>query len=69
MTNIHDPSPVQIPISFDDPVGGGQSNDVYTRIWSCRFSADGNEIVAGGSGKLFGKAFGEALLSVLFISL
>lgn len=24
-------------------------------IWSCKFSADGNEVVAGGDGKIFGK--------------
>ncbi|KAF8079014.1 WD40-repeat-containing domain protein [Lyophyllum atratum] len=55
MTNIHDESPVQIPIPFSDPSrttniwGYGESFG----IWSCRFSADGNEVVAGGSGKIF----------------
>lgn len=52
----------QIPISFADPTtrsspfGYGEGYG----IWSCRFSADGNEVVAGGSGKIFGshmKAF------------
>ena len=46
----------QIPISFADPFtrrspfGYGEGFGV----WSCRFSADGNEVVAGGSGKIFG---------------
>lgn len=45
----------QIPISFADPFtrvspfGYGEGFS----IWSCRFSADGNEVVAGGSGKIF----------------
>ncbi|KAF9556421.1 WD40 repeat-like protein [Agrocybe pediades] len=49
-------SPRQIPIPFADPhsraspfFGLGDSFG----IWSCRFSADGNEVVAGGSGKIF----------------
>ncbi|GLB35784.1 putative WD domain, G-beta repeat [Lyophyllum shimeji] len=55
MTNILDDSPVQTPIPFADPSrsaniwGHGESFG----IWSCRFSADGNEVVAGGSGKIF----------------
>ena len=45
----------QIPISFADPVGRLVfSYDESFGIWSCRFSADGNEVVAGGSGKIFG---------------
>ena len=51
----------QIPISFADPVR--RSSFGYSEslgIWSCRFSADGNEVVAGGSGKIFG------LLKLLF---
>jgi DDB1- and CUL4-associated factor 11 len=39
----------QIPIPFGD-----QRRDARFGIWSCRFSADGNEVVAGGDGKLFG---------------
>jgi WD repeat-containing protein 23 len=52
-----DGNTAQIPIPFADPVsrpspffGYGESFG----IWSCRFSADGNEVVAGGSGKIFG---------------
>ncbi|KAF8910028.1 WD40-repeat-containing domain protein [Gymnopilus junonius] len=51
-----DGSSAQIPIPFSDPTsrhtpyfGYGDSFG----IWSCRFSADGNEVVAGGSGKIF----------------
>lgn len=54
-----DGSSAQIPIPFSDPTsrqtpyfGYGDSFG----IWSCRFSADGNEVVAGGSGKIFGEA-------------
>ncbi|KAH9486363.1 LEC14B-like protein [Psilocybe cubensis] len=43
----------QIPIPFaDHPSGRGHYHSSFG-IWSCRFSADGNEIVAGGDGKLF----------------
>lgn len=45
----------QIPISFADPVR--RSTFSYSEgfgIWSCRFSADGNEVVAGGNGNIFG---------------
>ncbi|KAH6916627.1 WD-repeat-containing protein [Coprinopsis sp. MPI-PUGE-AT-0042] len=38
----------QIPIPFGDA-----RRDSRFGIWSCRFSADGNEVVAGGDGKLF----------------
>ncbi|TFK26708.1 WD40 repeat-like protein [Coprinopsis marcescibilis] len=48
-----DGSSQMIPICFDDP----RRNDSYYGerfgIWSCRFSADGNEVVAGGDGKIF----------------
>ena len=51
----------QIPISFADPVRrSALSYGEGLGIWSCRFSADGNEVVAGGSGKIFG------LLNFLF---
>jgi DDB1- and CUL4-associated factor 11 len=45
----------QIPISFSDPVRRSVfSYGESFGIWSCQFSADGNEVVAGGSGKIFG---------------
>ncbi|KAF9531828.1 WD40-repeat-containing domain protein [Crepidotus variabilis] len=47
----------QTPISFADPRPSSRrapwSYDDRFSIWSCRFSADGNEVVAGGSGKIF----------------
>ncbi|KAJ7069044.1 WD40 repeat-like protein [Mycena belliarum] len=59
MTSTTDPAPTQIPIPFADPpgsrsrnVGGWGGYDGY-RIYSCRFSADGKEIIAGGNGQLF----------------
>ena len=57
MTSTLDDDPVQTPIPFADPPsrstawGSGENFG----IWSCRFSADGHEVVAGGSGKIFGK--------------
>ncbi|KAJ6541801.1 WD40-repeat-containing domain protein [Mycena capillaripes] len=59
MTNTTDPAPSQIPIPFADPPGTRTRNnpwgDTYSsfRIYSCRFSADGNEVIAGGNGQLF----------------
>lgn len=64
MTSTLDGSPTQTPIPFADPIsrhshvwGYGESFG----IWSCRFSADGNEVVAGGSGKIFGTPHFQAL--------
>jgi WD repeat-containing protein 23 len=49
-----DGNDAQIPISFSDPVRRSVFNYGESfGIWSCRFSADGNELVAGGSGKIF----------------
>ncbi|KAF8899131.1 WD40-repeat-containing domain protein [Infundibulicybe gibba] len=56
MTSTLDSSPVQIPIPFADPparASNGWGFGDSFGIWSCRFSADGNEVVAGGSGKIF----------------
>lgn len=39
---------------FGNDRGGNDWHDHYG-IWSCRFSADGKELVAGGSGKIMGK--------------
>lgn len=55
-----DGNSMQIPIPFSDPVS--RTSPLYNfgenfGIWSCRFSADGNEVVAGGSGKIFGQSF------------
>ncbi|EGO04656.1 hypothetical protein SERLA73DRAFT_173890 [Serpula lacrymans var. lacrymans S7.3] len=58
MTSTLDTSPEQIPIRFSDPprrsarLAWGFDDDSFG-IWSCRFSADGREVVAGGSGQIF----------------
>ncbi|KXN88929.1 LEC14B protein [Leucoagaricus sp. SymC.cos] len=59
MTSTRDDSPQQVPIPFSDPAHTrtrygydsyfGESFGIY----SCRFSADGNEVIAGGNGKIF----------------
>lgn len=56
MTSIQESNPTQVPIYFGERRQRDHWGyaDNYS-IWSCRFSADGNEIVAGGSGKLFGE--------------
>lgn len=54
-----DGNSMQIPISFSDPLSRTSPFSGYGEnfgIWSCRFSADGNEVVAGGSGKIFGQS-------------
>ncbi|KAF7347354.1 WD-REPEATS-REGION domain-containing protein [Mycena venus] len=58
MTNTMDPAPAQIPIPFADPAGTRSRRTFWGdegsfRIYSCRFSADGNEVIAGGNGQLF----------------
>ena len=58
MANIFDSSTAQIPIPFSDPAPPW-SRDLWSDvdafgIWSCRFSSDGNEVIAGGAGNLFG---------------
>ncbi|KAH9835897.1 WD40-repeat-containing domain protein [Rhodofomes roseus] len=57
MTTTLDPSPVQHPIRFGESTG----NQVWDYeddfgIWSCKFSADGNEVIAGGSSMIFGNS-------------
>ncbi|KZV94574.1 WD40 repeat-like protein [Exidia glandulosa HHB12029] len=47
-------SPHQTPIRFrSSRWTRGREYDEDVQIWSCRFSADGNEIVAGGSSHIF----------------
>ncbi|KAG6851328.1 hypothetical protein H0H93_005726 [Arthromyces matolae] len=56
MTNISDDSQTQTAIPFSDHRPTNRLAYAYDEsfgIWSCRFSADGNEVVAGGSGKIF----------------
>ncbi|KAF9229038.1 WD40 repeat-like protein [Gyrodon lividus] len=59
MTNTLDSSTAQTPIRFSDQ-GRRQGRSLWGSyhkesfgIWSCRFSADGNEVIAGGSGQIF----------------
>ncbi|KAH9081527.1 WD40-repeat-containing domain protein [Lactarius deliciosus] len=56
MATTLDSSTTQIPLSFADPGPtrrpGFMATDNFG-IWSCKFSADGNEVVAGGDGKIF----------------
>ncbi|KAL4241704.1 DDB1- and CUL4-associated factor [Abortiporus biennis] len=59
MTSTLDSSQVQTPINFADRVRvhrGGRDlwyDDDHYGIWSCKFSADGNEVVAGGREMIF----------------
>ncbi|OJA12343.1 hypothetical protein AZE42_02787 [Rhizopogon vesiculosus] len=57
-STVDSSSTTQTPISFRDPNPRQRSRapfgwDDDFGIWSCRFSADGNEVVAGGSGQIF----------------
>ncbi|KAH9898279.1 WD40 repeat-like protein [Cubamyces lactineus] len=60
MTSTLDSSREQIPISFKDPAPQRSRRTVHPwddddqfGIWSCKFSADGNEVIAGGSSMIF----------------
>ncbi|KAH8835624.1 WD40-repeat-containing domain protein [Flagelloscypha sp. PMI_526] len=55
MADMKDPTAPQVPICFSDSERTRRAWDWDDGfgIWSCRFSADGNEVVAGGSGNIF----------------
>ncbi|KAI0825009.1 WD40 repeat-like protein [Trametes gibbosa] len=60
MTSTLDSSTEQIPISFKDPTPqrGRRAWNLWDDedqfgIWSCKFSADGKEVIAGGSSMIF----------------
>ncbi|TBU63826.1 WD40 repeat-like protein [Dichomitus squalens] len=60
MCSTLDASTEQIPISFRDPAPSrgrrawnDWEDDEQFGIWSCKFSADGNEVIAGGSSMIF----------------
>lgn len=56
-----DGDPAQIPIFLGDTRPARMrfyDYDDVDGIWCCRFSADGKEIIAGGSGKIYGLFFG-----------
>lgn len=58
MATTLDSSTTQIPIPFADPMPSRHRRlSAFSEfgIWSCKFSADGHEVVAGGDGKIFGK--------------
>ncbi|KAH9964194.1 WD40-repeat-containing domain protein [Russula dissimulans] len=58
MATTLDSSTTQIPIPFADPLPTRRRHlSTFNEfgIWSCKFSADGNEVVAGGDRKIFGK--------------
>ncbi|KAF8591926.1 WD40 repeat-like protein [Ramaria rubella] len=54
MTKTFEPSSPQIPLRFGSQNrrrNGWDSDSDYFGIYSCRFSADGNEVIAGGNGQ------------------
>ena len=56
MASTLDSNPTQIPINFADaPRSNGSYNyEDHYGVWSCKFSADGNEVIAGGTEMVFG---------------
>ena len=56
MASTLDSNPTQVAIDFADRRRSGRSlyDDDY-RVWSCKFSADGNEVIAGGTERVFGR--------------
>jgi DDB1- and CUL4-associated factor 11 len=55
MAHTLDATEQQYPINFADPRDARSFGygDPYG-VWSCKFSADGNEVIAGGTGMVFG---------------
>ncbi|GJJ09620.1 hypothetical protein Clacol_003843 [Clathrus columnatus] len=54
LTKTHEPSAPQIPLKFGSAGGRNRMRDYDGDdfgIYSCRFSADGNEVIAGGNGR------------------
>ncbi len=55
MASTLDSNPNQVPINFADPLRtSGYYGHDSDGIWSCKFSADGNEVIAGGTEQVFG---------------
>lgn len=48
MAHTHDASMIQTPLRF-----GEEHSLMRSPIWSCKFSADGNEVFAGGAGPIY----------------
>ncbi|KAJ3557114.1 hypothetical protein NM688_g1646 [Phlebia brevispora] len=55
MASTLDSDPTQVPINFADPPrpDGRYNYDDHYGVWSCKFSADGNEVIAGGTEMVF----------------
>ncbi|GJE85863.1 WD40 repeat-like protein [Phanerochaete sordida] len=55
MASTLDSSSVQVPINFADPPrpDGRYGYEDHYGVWSCKFSADGNEVIAGGTEMVF----------------
>ncbi|KAI4528778.1 WD40 repeat-like protein [Schizophyllum commune Loenen D] len=53
MTKTREPDPEQKQISFRDQHSTRRHYDSPRGIYSCKFSADGNEVIAGGDGDIF----------------
>lgn len=70
MTSTREDSPQQVAIPFSDSPRSRSRHsfdDIMGEsfgIYSCRFSADGNEVVAGGNGKIFGLCPHEKSISL-----
>ena len=58
MAHTRDSTEQQHPINFADSRNHGRYGwgDPFG-VWSCKFSADGNEVIAGGTEMVFGMRF------------
>lgn len=58
MANTVDSTVQQHAINFADPRSHGRYGwgDPFG-VWSCKFSADGNEVIAGGTEMVFGASY------------
>ena len=71
MTKTFEPSSPQVPLRFGSQYrhqsrfGWSQDSD-YFGIYSCRFSADGNEVIAGGNGD-HGELRGAQIRALFFL--
>lgn len=65
MASTLDSSAVQVPINFADPPrrDGRYGYEDRYGVWSCKFSADGNEVIAGGTEMVFGKILFSSTLT------
>lgn len=74
MTSTVDTSNEHVAINFSDPARiqrqwrGFGYDDSYG-IWSCKFSADGNEIVAGARSHIFGMYLDSSIGCICLLNL